>query len=70
MVPDTAVSARAAQPSEPDRRSIANERDRWLTCSQPHSPAAMVPQEQSAEPAARPWLGSEHLVGGQPTTWR
>src|SRR6266567_1185677 len=63
--PPAAISARAAQPSGPDRRSSAIEPDPWLAYSA-HSLTGPVPRDQTSE--RRPKCAK--LAGDRPTTWR
>jgi hypothetical protein len=65
----TSLSARAAQPSEPDPRSISIALDpRRVHVS--HSPSGPAPNQLSAMPAAERRWNSKQLGGDRSTTWR
>ena|SRR5437867_9014127 len=67
--PTNGISARAAEPNEPDRRSIAIEPDSRLR-DPPHFPCRPVPQEQPLESAVQSWPRSEQLAFDRPTAGR
>ena len=69
MAAPTGVSARAAEPNEPDRRSIAIEPDSRLTYS-PHFPSGLVPDQELVNSAVEPRPRFEHLAGGESTSGR
>ena len=69
MVPPTGLSARAAEPNEPDRWSIAIEPESRLR-DPPHFPLALVPLQQPSESTVQRWPKSEQLAFDRPTTGR
>jgi hypothetical protein len=65
----TVVSARAAQPSEADQRSISIEPDRRLAYSS-LSRSAAAPNQHSRVSAPEEGWNSEQPAGDRTTTWQ